>query len=189
MLVQVDVSTVYSNVAAMKEAQPVVWWRAVCYHYIRRTRQVTRWSFLSIWCFLCSLTLPPQAHEVISGTEMGMQSRPLRYTMSEWTRTQLAQCSSIMTVAWKISPNVLSDWRNSRWRRYGLQKDLSSPTSRRLMNLRSKGLTSSKRMNRGTTIWKWGKDLISSMLHLRILWSPSLTPIEGQSTRRQWPFG
>ena len=27
----------------MREALPVVWWKAVCYHYVRRTRQVTRY--------------------------------------------------------------------------------------------------------------------------------------------------
>lgn len=27
----------------LRSAQPVVWWRAVCYHYVRRTRQVTRY--------------------------------------------------------------------------------------------------------------------------------------------------
>lgn len=27
----------------MREALPIVWWKALCYHYIRRTRQVTRY--------------------------------------------------------------------------------------------------------------------------------------------------
>ncbi len=27
----------------MREALPIVWWKAVCYHYVRRTRQVTRY--------------------------------------------------------------------------------------------------------------------------------------------------
>ena len=40
---KVDVNTVYERVSAMREALPVVWWRAVCYHYVRRTRQVTRY--------------------------------------------------------------------------------------------------------------------------------------------------
>ena len=40
---QVDVNTVYDRIQAMREALPVVWWKAVCYHYVRRTRQVTRY--------------------------------------------------------------------------------------------------------------------------------------------------
>ena len=40
---KVDTSTVYARVAALRQAIPVVWWRAVCYHYVRRTRQVTRY--------------------------------------------------------------------------------------------------------------------------------------------------
>lgn len=27
----------------MREALPIVWWKATCYHYVRRTRQVTRY--------------------------------------------------------------------------------------------------------------------------------------------------
>lgn len=27
----------------MRETQPVIWWKAVCYHYVRRTRHVTRY--------------------------------------------------------------------------------------------------------------------------------------------------
>ncbi|VDK64354.1 unnamed protein product [Anisakis simplex] len=26
----------------MREAAPIVWWKSICYHYVRRTRQVTR---------------------------------------------------------------------------------------------------------------------------------------------------
>lgn len=40
---KVDINTVYERVAAMREAIPIVWWKAVCYHYVRRTRQVTRY--------------------------------------------------------------------------------------------------------------------------------------------------
>ncbi|XP_070582265.1 transmembrane protein 151B-like [Ptychodera flava] len=38
-----DVSVVYDMLQRMKEAYPVVWWRVICYHYVRRTRQVTRY--------------------------------------------------------------------------------------------------------------------------------------------------
>ncbi|XP_013405325.1 transmembrane protein 151 homolog [Lingula anatina] len=38
-----DVNTVYEKIQAMREAFPVVWWKSVCYHYVRRTRQVTRY--------------------------------------------------------------------------------------------------------------------------------------------------
>ena len=40
---KVDVNTVYERIQAMKDAMPIVWWKAVCYHYVRRTRQVTRY--------------------------------------------------------------------------------------------------------------------------------------------------
>ena len=40
---KVDTNTVYERIQAMREAMPVVWWKAVCYHYVRRTRQVTRY--------------------------------------------------------------------------------------------------------------------------------------------------
>ncbi|XP_071504161.1 uncharacterized protein [Diadema antillarum] len=37
-----DVSTVYSRIRRIRNAYPVVWWRAISYHYNRHTRQVTR---------------------------------------------------------------------------------------------------------------------------------------------------
>ncbi|KAK2151783.1 hypothetical protein LSH36_351g01008 [Paralvinella palmiformis] len=40
---KVDVNTVYERIQAMREATPIVWWKAICYHYVRRTRQVTRY--------------------------------------------------------------------------------------------------------------------------------------------------
>ncbi|KAI8505339.1 hypothetical protein Bbelb_165280 [Branchiostoma belcheri] len=40
---QVDVNSVYETMQAMKEATPCIWWKVICYHYIRRTRQVTRY--------------------------------------------------------------------------------------------------------------------------------------------------
>lgn len=40
---KVDINTVYDRIRAMREAMPIVWWKAVCYHYVRRTRQVTRY--------------------------------------------------------------------------------------------------------------------------------------------------
>ncbi|XP_049943403.1 transmembrane protein 151B-like [Schistocerca serialis cubense] len=38
-----EAAQVLERVRLMKEAQPVVWWKAVCYHYVRRKRQVTRY--------------------------------------------------------------------------------------------------------------------------------------------------
>ncbi|XP_072178999.1 transmembrane protein 151B-like [Diadema setosum] len=38
-----DVSTVYSRIRRIRNAYPVVWWRAISYHYNRHTRQVTRY--------------------------------------------------------------------------------------------------------------------------------------------------
>lgn len=40
---KVDVQTVYHKVRQMREALPIVWWKALCFHYVRRTRQVTRY--------------------------------------------------------------------------------------------------------------------------------------------------
>ena len=40
---KVDVNSVYERVQTMREALPIVWWKAICYHYVRRTRQVTRY--------------------------------------------------------------------------------------------------------------------------------------------------
>ncbi|KAL8568288.1 hypothetical protein ACOMHN_040861 [Nucella lapillus] len=40
---KVDINTVYDKVRDMREGVPVIWWKAICYHYVRRTRQVTRY--------------------------------------------------------------------------------------------------------------------------------------------------
>ncbi|XP_061699388.1 transmembrane protein 151B isoform X1 [Syngnathoides biaculeatus] len=38
-----DVDSVYERVGRMRQAQPCVWWKAISYHFVRRTRQVTRY--------------------------------------------------------------------------------------------------------------------------------------------------
>ncbi|RZF37705.1 hypothetical protein LSTR_LSTR003116 [Laodelphax striatellus] len=38
-----DASAVLHKVHQMRQALPIVWWKAVCYHYVRRKRQVTRY--------------------------------------------------------------------------------------------------------------------------------------------------
>ncbi|XP_022114674.2 transmembrane protein 151B-like [Pieris rapae] len=40
---RVDVGAVSTRVHAMRTASPRVWWKAICYHYVRRKRQVTRY--------------------------------------------------------------------------------------------------------------------------------------------------
>ncbi|KPP58692.1 transmembrane protein 151B-like, partial [Scleropages formosus] len=40
---KVDVDSVYERVLRMRQAQPCVWWKAISYHFVRRTRQVTRY--------------------------------------------------------------------------------------------------------------------------------------------------
>ncbi|XP_074661015.1 transmembrane protein 151B-like isoform X2 [Tubulanus polymorphus] len=40
---KVDISSIYERVQFLREAIPIVWWKAICYHYVRRTRQVTRY--------------------------------------------------------------------------------------------------------------------------------------------------
>ncbi|XP_061741742.1 transmembrane protein 151B [Nerophis ophidion] len=39
----VDVDDVAERVRRMQQATPCIWWKAVSYHYVRRTRQVTRY--------------------------------------------------------------------------------------------------------------------------------------------------
>lgn len=38
-----DVDSVYERVMRMRQAQPCIWWKAISYHFVRRTRQVTRY--------------------------------------------------------------------------------------------------------------------------------------------------
>ncbi|CAJ0585699.1 unnamed protein product, partial [Mesorhabditis spiculigera] len=38
-----DLPTAEAYLGMLRESPPIVWWRAVCYHYLRRTRQVTRY--------------------------------------------------------------------------------------------------------------------------------------------------
>nr|KAG5688519.1 hypothetical protein BaRGS_031303 [Batillaria attramentaria] len=40
---KVDINTVYDKVRDMRDGVPIIWWKAICYHYVRRTRQVTRY--------------------------------------------------------------------------------------------------------------------------------------------------
>uniref|UniRef100_UPI00358FCF01 transmembrane protein 151B-like n=1 Tax=Myxine glutinosa TaxID=7769 RepID=UPI00358FCF01 len=40
---QLDVSTAYERVRRLQDAKPCLWWQAVSFHYVRRSRQVTRY--------------------------------------------------------------------------------------------------------------------------------------------------
>jgi len=40
---RVDARAVYELIRQLTDATPIVWWRAICYHYVRRTRQVARY--------------------------------------------------------------------------------------------------------------------------------------------------
>ncbi|XP_046382279.1 transmembrane protein 151A-like [Ischnura elegans] len=40
---KVDIAAVTERVRRLREARPLVWWKVVCYHYVRRKRQVTRY--------------------------------------------------------------------------------------------------------------------------------------------------
>ncbi|XP_013870923.1 transmembrane protein 151B [Austrofundulus limnaeus] len=40
---KVDVNNVGERVQRMQQATPCIWWKAISYHYVRRTRQVTRY--------------------------------------------------------------------------------------------------------------------------------------------------
>nr|XP_020496374.1 transmembrane protein 151B-like [Labrus bergylta]XP_020496376.1 transmembrane protein 151B-like [Labrus bergylta] len=41
--VKANVDSVYERVLRMQQAQPCIWWKAISYHFVRRTRQVTRY--------------------------------------------------------------------------------------------------------------------------------------------------
>ncbi|KAL2099097.1 hypothetical protein ACEWY4_005577 [Coilia grayii] len=38
-----NVDSVYERVLRMRQARPCIWWKAISYHFVRRTRQVTRY--------------------------------------------------------------------------------------------------------------------------------------------------
>ncbi|XP_018897105.2 transmembrane protein 151B [Bemisia tabaci] len=38
-----DSASVLQRIQLMRQSQPIIWWKAVCYHYVRRKRQVTRY--------------------------------------------------------------------------------------------------------------------------------------------------
>ncbi|XP_059161138.1 uncharacterized protein LOC131944488 isoform X2 [Physella acuta] len=38
-----DIASVYNTIYQMQSALPVIWWKATCYHYVRRTRHVMRY--------------------------------------------------------------------------------------------------------------------------------------------------
>ncbi|XP_078503417.1 transmembrane protein 151B isoform X1 [Lissotriton helveticus] len=40
---KVDLDSVHEHVLKMQQATPCIWWKAISYHYVRRTRQVTRY--------------------------------------------------------------------------------------------------------------------------------------------------
>ncbi|KAL3873641.1 hypothetical protein ACJMK2_036736 [Sinanodonta woodiana] len=40
---KVDIASVRHKMRQIREAFPILWWRAHCYHYVRRTRHVTRY--------------------------------------------------------------------------------------------------------------------------------------------------
>ncbi|KAG9339019.1 hypothetical protein JZ751_024422 [Albula glossodonta] len=42
-LARVEIAAVYDRVQRLQQATPCVWWKAISYHYVRRTRQVTRY--------------------------------------------------------------------------------------------------------------------------------------------------
>ncbi|XP_026862215.2 transmembrane protein 151B isoform X1 [Electrophorus electricus] len=42
-LAKVEISHVYDRIQRLQQATPCIWWKAISYHYVRRTRQVTRY--------------------------------------------------------------------------------------------------------------------------------------------------
>lgn len=43
VLVNYVMQEVYERVQRLQQATPCIWWKAISYHYVRRTRQVTRY--------------------------------------------------------------------------------------------------------------------------------------------------
>nr|XP_004554416.2 transmembrane protein 151A [Maylandia zebra] len=43
MLAHAEFQEVYERVQRLQQATPCIWWKAISYHYVRRTRQVTRY--------------------------------------------------------------------------------------------------------------------------------------------------
>ncbi|XP_077400542.1 transmembrane protein 151B-like [Vanacampus margaritifer] len=43
MLAHAEFQDVYERVQRLQQATPCIWWKAISYHYVRRTRQVTRY--------------------------------------------------------------------------------------------------------------------------------------------------
>ncbi|KAI4808605.1 hypothetical protein KUCAC02_000659 [Chaenocephalus aceratus] len=43
MLANAEFQEVYERVQRLQQATPCIWWKAISYHYVRRTRQVTRY--------------------------------------------------------------------------------------------------------------------------------------------------
>ncbi|KAM8880819.1 transmembrane protein 151A isoform 1-T2 [Synchiropus picturatus] len=43
MLANAEFQEVYERVQKLQQATPCIWWKAISYHYVRRTRQVTRY--------------------------------------------------------------------------------------------------------------------------------------------------
>ncbi|XP_026470229.1 transmembrane protein 151B-like, partial [Ctenocephalides felis] len=39
----IDAEAVRRRISLMRTAEPVVWWKAICYHYVRRKRHITRY--------------------------------------------------------------------------------------------------------------------------------------------------
>uniref|UniRef100_A0AAR2IXA1 Transmembrane protein 151A n=1 Tax=Pygocentrus nattereri TaxID=42514 RepID=A0AAR2IXA1_PYGNA len=42
-LAKVEINQVYDRIQRLQQATPCIWWKAISYHYVRRTRQVTRY--------------------------------------------------------------------------------------------------------------------------------------------------
>ncbi|XP_074603835.1 transmembrane protein 151B-like isoform X2 [Brevipalpus obovatus] len=40
---QTDVETARNYIRQLRNTQPLIWWKSICYHYIRRTRQISRY--------------------------------------------------------------------------------------------------------------------------------------------------
>uniref|UniRef100_A0A3P8XXS1 Transmembrane protein 151A n=2 Tax=Esox lucius TaxID=8010 RepID=A0A3P8XXS1_ESOLU len=43
LLAHAETAEVYERVTRLQQATPCIWWKAISYHYVRRTRQVTRY--------------------------------------------------------------------------------------------------------------------------------------------------
>ncbi len=82
MLAQAEVTEVYERVQRLQQGTPCIWWKAISYHYVRRTRQVTRYrngdAYTTTQVYHERVTRMPQAQSL---TMRGMAPKTFRRSL------------------------------------------------------------------------------------------------------------